>query len=92
MTDLSADLGVVTVLIERLEKYRLPRVLEMKERVDRGEKLGDTELEFLSEVFEDAGKVGALLDKHPEYQEIATRMLSLYKEITERALENEKAG
>jgi hypothetical protein len=31
-----------------------------------------------------------LIDRHPELQPVATRAMSLYKEITAKALENEK--
>jgi hypothetical protein len=32
------------------------------------------------------------VDAHPEWQDLAGRMLHLYKEITDRALENETAA
>jgi hypothetical protein len=31
-----------------------------------------------------------LLAQHPEYQELAGRMMHLYKEITDKGLQNEK--
>ena len=37
MTDDSKDLGIATVLLERIRTQRLPRVLEMKEKVKEGE-------------------------------------------------------
>ena len=52
--------------------------------------LNDREIEFLENVLNDAGQVTSqLLDRHPEWQELAARMLSLYNEITTKALENE---
>ena len=33
-----------------------------------------------------------LLDRHPEYQELAARMMSLYHAITTQALANEQAS
>jgi hypothetical protein len=92
MTDPNEDAGVIAVLMERLEKQRLPRALSLKEKVDRGETLDDYDLEFLEEVFADSGKVKPLLDRHPEYQSLATRMIGLYKEITSKALENQKSA
>jgi hypothetical protein len=92
MHESSKDAGMIAVLVERLEKQRLPRALSLKEKVDGGEKLDDFDLAFLDEVFADSAKIRPLLDRHPEYQSLATRMLSLYKEITEKALENEKSA
>jgi hypothetical protein len=92
MTDDKDDEGLIYVLMERLEKVRLPRALSLKEKVDGGEPLDEFDLKFLEEVFSDSGKIKPLLDKHPEYHELATRMITLYKEITEKGLENEKSA
>ena len=89
MTESSKDAALIQVLAERLEKIRLPVVLELKEKVDQGEVLNDLDIEFLEEVFVDAGTRKPLLDRHPEWQELAGRMASLYNEITAKALANE---
>jgi hypothetical protein len=89
MNDPHYDAGVMAVVMERFETQRLPRILSLKDRVDKGERLDDQDLEFLEEVFNDAHKVKLLIDRHPEYQELSTRVIHLYKDITTRALENE---
>ena len=89
MTESSKDAALTQVLAERLEKIRLPIALELKEKVDRGEVLNDLDIGFLEEVLGDVGKIKPLIDKHPEWQDLAGRMASLYNDITTKALENE---
>ncbi len=54
--------------------------------------LDDFDLGFLEEVFADTSSIRPFLAQHPEYQDLAARMMHLYKEITEKALQNEKAS
>ena len=91
MADTSKDAGLIQVLAERLETQRLPRALSLKEKVDQGETLDDFDIKFLEEVFKDAQSVRGLVDRHPEWQDLAAKLIHLYKEITDKALENEKA-
>jgi len=90
MTQSSEDTGVILALTERFNEQRLPRALEPKKRVEHGECLTESDITFLDEVFKDANHVMPLVDKHPALQPIASRAISLYKEITAKALENEK--
>jgi len=84
------DQGVISVLVERLQTQRLPRALSLKEKVERGEVLDDLDITFLEQVISDTNSVQTILARHPEYQELVARMTHLYKEITDRALSNEK--
>ncbi len=89
MSDPSEEQPIITLLLQRMETQRLPHTLAIKARVDKGERLYDSDILFLQEVFADAERIAPLLDRHPEYQDIATRLVSLYKEITDKALANE---
>jgi len=40
----------------------------------------------------DADQVRPVVERHPEYQDLAARILHLYREITEKALANEKGA
>ena len=84
------DAGLAAVLIERFEQWILPRALEIKARVDRGEKLSDYDIDFFDELMKDAEEVKRHVDRAPEYQTLYTRVVSLYGEITKKALENEQ--
>ena len=85
------DTGILVVLMERLEKQRLPRILSLKEKVDGGELLDERDLDFLEKMMSDAKKVMPLIGRHPEYQLLATKLIELYNDITEKALQLEKS-
>jgi hypothetical protein len=89
MTDTSKDTALIQVLVDRLEKIRLPIALELKEKVDQGELLNDREIEYLEEVLGDVDKIKPLIERHPEWQDLVAQMASLYNEITTKALKNE---
>ena len=86
------DKGIAAALIERFEKWILPHALEIKAKVDRGEKLDDFDIDFLENELKDAETIKPHVDRAPEYQTLYTRVISLYGEITKKALENEQAG
>jgi hypothetical protein len=92
MAKASKDSGVMQALIERFETQRLPRALEIKERVDRGELLSEADMTFLAQVFEDAQHIRGFIHKHPEWQSMAAAAIDLYKQITDKALANERAA
>ena len=90
MNELPQDAALIAVLVERFEKQRLPRAQSLKQKVDRGELLDEFDIAFLEEVFSDATKIKPIVDRHPEYEELVARAVHLYREITDKALENEK--
>lgn len=92
MAQFSKDTGVMLALVERFQNERLPRALALKEKVDKGELLSDFDIAFLQEVFQDAKRIQPLVDQNPEWQEIAGRAVHLYKQIMDKALENESAS
>lgn len=90
MNQNSDDAGVIQVLLDRLNEQRLPRLLDLKARMEAGETLAALDLEFLKEVGEDARHLEPMIDRHPEYQDLAARVLHLYAEIAAQALANEQ--
>jgi hypothetical protein len=86
----SKDAGTIQTLLDRLNKHRLPRVLDLKTKVDRGERLSEADMQFLKLVFDDAGIAQKLADRHPEFQPLVARLISLYNAITSKALANEQ--
>ena len=90
MADDSTDSGLIVTLAKRLETQRLPRARSLKEKVDNGNILNEFDISFLEEVIEDIRKAHPLVERHPEWQPVVTKMLDLYNEIAARAVENEK--
>jgi hypothetical protein len=90
MKDSSIDTGVIQTLLDRLNNRRLPRAQELKKRVDAGATLSEHDVNFMEQVLKDAQSIQPLVDRHPEYQKIVAGVLQLYKEIMDKALENER--
>jgi hypothetical protein len=84
------ELGVIQVLLERLNSRRLPYALELKEKVDHGEPLTEFDTRFLKKVIDEADEARRLAAKHPKYQHVVDEMSHLYDEITRKGLENEQ--
>jgi hypothetical protein len=91
MSEVSKDLGVLAVLAKRMTEERLPKALELKERIDKGGVLNDLDLNFLEQIVKEAGELKPIIERNPTAREVGARMLQLYREITEKALANEKA-
>ena len=75
MKEAADELGVIYALIERFEKQRLPRLLELKKRVDKGEVFSESDIRFMYEVTLDAQRSKRLIDRHPEWQEFCAEVI-----------------
>jgi hypothetical protein len=84
------DAGTIQVLLQRLNDFRLPRALDLKKKVDRGEKLDSYDVDFLETVLADATRAQELVSKHPEFKSLVSMLITLYGEITTKGLENEQ--
>ncbi len=82
--------AILEVIIERFEKQRLPRLFDIKAQLDQGNKLSRYDLEFLEEVLKDTQhNEHYVKNSDEEAQLIFMKAVSLYKEITQKAIYNE---
>ena len=72
-----ADEIVITALLERFTKIRLPRAYDLEKKVLAGEKLSDNDITFLDSILSDAKYILGLSDKYPEYQEIVSNVIQM---------------
>jgi hypothetical protein len=82
------DKGLIMVLLERFNKQRLPRALSLKKKVDSGELLDDYDHKYIKELQKDSSEVMLIIERNPEYKDLAANIINLYKEIIEKDTEN----
>ena len=84
------DKGVIFVLLERFNKQRLPLALALKKKVESGELLNDYDHNLIEEVLKDASQISSLIERNPEYKDLAAKVINLWNEIIEKDIENQK--
>ena len=82
--------GTYQVLVERFVERRLPTLVDIRDRVEAGELLSEGDIEILSRVIDQAQNFAATAHEFPEAKPLIARVIDLYEQITERALQNEE--
>ena len=83
------DALIIAGVLERLTKFRLPRVLSLKKKVDGGEVLSDYDLNFLKRILNDARDMNPIVERNPEYLELRDKALGLCHQILKKSEENQ---
>lgn len=85
------DAGTIAALMLRMEETRLPRARRSQVKVNAGETLSRSDINFLKRVHDDYQANQALILRNPGYSHLMASFIDLYAEIVARGLENEKA-
>jgi hypothetical protein len=89
LSDYRTDEGVIEAMMKRLPK-RLRRARGLERKVNRGERLNNIDVAFLTRVLRDAHDLRPFVERHPEYKHLCCQIIDLYVDIANRACENEK--
>jgi hypothetical protein len=81
---------MMVTLMQRFKAQRLPRIMKIKEQVDQGRRLGEYDRMFLEEVIQDAQRNIRHVEEIPECQHMFIQLAHLYKQIMDKAVDNEK--
>ena len=84
------EMGIIQVLLQRLETQRLPRARYLDNKVRGGAELNDFDLAFLEAALGDARALSGLLGRHPEYRHLVHQVLDFYHGIVAQAEINAK--
>jgi hypothetical protein len=90
MAKISKDKGVILVLLERFKKYRLPRAMALREKVDRGELLNKRDHDLLKRVQDDRRMIGKYIMRNAEYQDLVKEVVELWEYIIAKDRENQE--
>ncbi|RDE19448.1 hypothetical protein DV711_11175 [Motiliproteus coralliicola] len=83
--------ATLSTLIRRFNQERLPRIQAMQVRVHQGELLGEIELQYLERVIRDLRRNQAKALGNPRFEALLSKVVALYVDVTDKALENERA-
>ncbi|WP_421870326.1 hypothetical protein [Motiliproteus sp.] len=83
--------ATISALIQRFNHERLPRIQAMQRRVHQGERLGEMEILYMERVIRDLRRNQAKALGNPRFEALLSKVVALYVEVTDAALENERA-
>ena len=83
------DEGVIEALLERITTVIIPKVMAIKAKIDRGEKLSDYDIQVLLQIYERNLRNREIFHRYPEYDKLETELMALYAKVIQSGLNNE---
>jgi hypothetical protein len=92
MVNLKQQEGMMVTLVQRFKVQRLPRIMEIKNHVEQGHRLSESDRIFLEDVMHDAQRNIHHVEDIPECQHLFIQLAHLYKQIMDKAFDNETSA
>jgi hypothetical protein len=86
---MNPDQGVIYVVLKHFTDHLHPRAIEIESELDAGLSLSEAEIDHISQVLAEARLMAPLIERNPEYRELAERVIAMYASIARRARQNE---
>jgi len=81
--------SVRQALLQRLMSIRVPRIIEIKKRLDEGEKLSEQNINYLQRILRETRENKKYFDKVPEMEQFYIKLVHYYHKLITQAVENE---
>ena len=88
MTLSADDIDAMSALEEDLAKQALPRLLDLRNKVNAGGTLSKSDIGFLSQVIHHARQSKQLMDLSPEWHVFYDELLQIHSDIVNQAMDN----
>jgi len=83
------DRRTLAALLTRTNDTHYPRARLIKQHLDEGQRLSESDLAFLHRVIDHGDEVLAIIQRNPDYQELAAKSIAFYNELLQQAIDNE---
>jgi hypothetical protein len=90
MAVIDRETGILVTLVDRFIMLSLPRALTLRKKVRQGALLADMEIISLKALIQEALDNQHYVDERPEMHHVFLHATTLYCEIADRAIFNEK--
>ena len=74
--------------VDNMAEQVLPRLSDIKTKVDMGRELSEMDIRFMAQVTHYAQRSKRLIDRLPEWQNFFTDVLRLHEEIVDKVIDN----
>ncbi|ARU58236.1 MAG: hypothetical protein MI864_27245 [Pseudomonadales bacterium] len=85
------DKPVIITVVKHFTDHHVSRLIQIKSAMAAGARLSEHEIQFLEDVHTDTQIARTAISNNPEYQTLFAKVIQLYSEIAELAIQNESS-